>query len=71
MAGRDNPAIVLIITLVVTLWRTCLVLDALRGRSGLVSRASRRLSVSTSESQQPPSPKHQRRAGTGTRSFIR
>eukprot|EP00903_Cladosiphon_okamuranus_P019198 g17656.t1 len=73
MAGRDGPAVVLTVILGVTLWRTFLVVDALRGRSGLVSRASRRLVASSaSEGQRSPlPPKGRRRAGTGSGSFIR
>lgn len=69
MAGSDGTATVLWVILGATLWRTFLVVDALRGRSGLVARSARRISATGAK---PPSPTHQRRAsGTTRKSFTR
>ena len=69
MKAHDGAVAVLMAVLGVTLWRTLLVFDALRGPSGLVARSARRISASITSRQ--ASPKHQRRLGASSGNPIR
>lgn len=72
MPREDGTAFVLMAILIVTVWRTLLVVDAWRGPSGLVRKISATISHDKSPS---PSPKQQQHhhghAGTGSRTGIR